>query len=84
MCCLTIVCKNVPLPNKQFADSGLQCSLTICDVDRSGSNHLHKLAKGLPTYTLRTESGRTVAREVSRVRSRAPMTLSLVRGRNYV
>jgi len=83
ICCLTIVRKNVPLLSDHFRDSGLQCSVTLCDVDRYGSNHLHKLAKGLPSYILRTGSGRTDGRDVYGVTKRAPMTMSLLRGRNY-
>jgi len=83
MCCLTIVRKNVPLLNDHVRDSGLECSVTLCDVHRFGSNHLHKLAIGLPSYILRTRSGRTDGRDVYGVTRRAPMTMSLVRGRNY-
>jgi len=83
MYCLTIVRKSVPLLSDHFRDSCLQCSVTLCDVDRFGSNHLHKLAKGFPSYILRTGSGRTDGRDVYGVTRRAPMTLSLVRGRNY-
>ena len=83
MYCLTIVRKNVPLFSNHFRDSGLKCSVTLCDVDRSGSNHLHKLAKGLPSDILRTGSGLTDGRDVYGVTRRAPMTMSLVRGRNY-
>jgi len=83
MCCLTIVCKNVPLINDHFPDSCLQCSVTLCDVDRFGSNHLHMLAKGLPSYILRTGSSRTDGRDVYGVTRRVPMTMYLVRGRNY-
>ena len=83
ICCLTIVRKNVPLPSDHLRDSWLQCSVTLCDVDRFGSNHLHKLAKGLPSYILRTGSGRTDGHDVYGVTRRVPMTMSLVRGRNY-
>jgi len=83
MCCLTIVLKNVPLLRDHLRDSCLWCSVTLCDVDRFGTNHLHKLAKGLPSYILRTGSGRTDGRDVYGVTRRAPMTMSLVRGRNY-
>ena len=82
MCCLTIVCKNVLLLNDHVRDSRLQCSVTLCNVDRFGSNHLHKLAKGLRPYILRTGSGRSDGRDVYRATRRAPMTISLVRGRN--
>ena len=83
MCCPTIVRKNVPLLSDHFRDSCLLCSVTLCDVDRFGSNHLHKPAKGLPSYTLRTGSGRTDGRDVYGVTRRVLMTMSLVRGRNY-
>ena len=83
MYCLTIVRTNVPLLSDHFRDSCLQCSVTLYDVDRLGSNHLHKLAKGLSSYILRTGSGRTDGRDVYGVTRRAPMTMSLVRGRNY-
>jgi len=83
ICCLTIIRKNVPSLSDHFRDSWLQCSVTLCDIDRFGSNHLHKLAKGLPSYTLRTGSGRRDGREVYGVTRRAPMIMSLVRGRNY-
>ena len=83
MYCLTIVRKNVPLLSDHLRNSCLQCSVTLCDVDRFGFNHLHKLAKGLPSYILRTGSGRTDGRDVYGVTRRAPMTMSLVRGRNY-
>jgi len=82
MCCLTIVRKNVRLLNDHLRNSRLQCSVTLCDVDRFGSNHVHRLAKGLPSYILQTESGRTDGRDVYGVTRRAPMTGSLVRGRN--
>jgi len=75
MCCLTIVRKNVPLLSDHFRDSRLQCSVTLCDVDRFGSNHLHKLAKGLPSYILQTGSGRTDGRDVYGVTRRVPMTM---------
>ena len=83
MCCLTIVHKNVPLLIYHLRDSQLQCSVTLCDVGRFSSNHLHKLAKGLSSYILRTGSGRTDGRDVYRVTRRVPMTMSLVMGRNY-
>jgi len=83
MCCLTIVHKNVLLLSDHPRDSPLQCSVTLCDVDRFGSNYLHKLARGLPSYILQTGSGRTAGREVYGVMRRAPITMSLVRGRNY-
>jgi len=83
MCCLTIVRKNVPLLSDHLRDSRLQCSVTLCDVDRFGSNHLHKLTKGLPSYILRTGSGWTDGRDVYGVTKRVLMTMSLVRGRNY-
>jgi len=83
MYCLTIVRKNVPLLSDHLRDSRLQCSVTLCDIDRSGSNNLHKLAKGLPSYILRTGSGRTDGRDVYGVTRWAPMPMSLVRGRNY-
>ena len=83
MCCLTIVRKNVPLLSDHFHDSCLLGSVTLCDIDRFVSNHLHKLARGLPSYILRTGSGRTDGRDVYGVMRRAPMTMSLVRGRNY-
>ena len=83
MYCLTIVRKNVPLLSDHFRDSCLQWSVTLCNVDRFDSNHLHKRAKGLPSYILRTGSGRTDGRDVHGVTRRAPMTMSLVRGRNY-
>jgi len=41
------------------------------------------LAKGLSSYILLTGSGRTDRRDVYRVTRRAPMTMALVRGRNY-
>jgi len=83
MCCLNIVCKNVPLLSNHFRDSRLLCSVTLCDIHRFGSNHLHKLAKGLPSYILRTGSGRTDGRDVYRAMMRARMSISLVRRRNY-
>jgi len=83
MCCLTIVCENVPLLSDLLRDSSLQYSVTLCDVNRSGSNHLHKLAKGRPSYILRAGSGRPDGCDVYGVTRRAPMTMSLVRGRNY-
>jgi len=83
MCCLTIVRKNVLLLSDHFRDSRLSCSVTLCDVNRFGSNYLHKLGKGLPSYILRTGSGRRDGRDVYRVTRRALMTMSLVRGRNY-
>ena len=83
MCCLTIIRKNVLLLNDHFRDSRLQCLVTVCDVDRSGSNYFNKLAKGLRSYILRTESGQTDGRDVYGVMRRAPMTMSLVRGHNY-
>ena len=83
MCCLTIVCKNVLLLSDHFRNSCLLCSVTLCDIYRFGSNHLHVLAKGLPSYILRTGSGRMDGRDVYRVTRRAPMTMSLVRGRHY-
>jgi len=83
MCCFTIFRKNVPLLSDHLRDSCLQCSITLCDVDRFGLNHLHKLAKGLPSYILRTGSGRTDGRNVYGVMRRAPITMFLVRGRNY-
>jgi len=83
MCCLTIVHKNVPLLNDPFCDSCLQCLVTLCDIDRFGSNLLHKLAEGLSSYILRTGSGRMDRRNAYGVMSRALITLSLVRGRNY-
>ena len=83
MCCLTIVRKNVPLPRDHFCDSCLECSVTVCDVDRLGPNHLHRLAQGLPSYTLRVRSGQTDSRDIYGVTRRAPMSMSLVRGRNY-
>ena len=82
MCWLTIVRKSVPLLNDHFPDSRLQCSVTLCDIDRFGSTHLYKLAKGLPSYILRTGSGRTDSRDKYGVTRRAPMTISLVGGRN--
>jgi len=81
--CLIIVRKNIPLPNDHFQDSCLQCSVALCDVDRSGLNSFHKLAKGLPSYILRTGSGRTDGRDVYGVARRSPKTMSLVRGCNY-
>ena len=83
MCCLTIVRKDVSSLNDHFRASCLQCSVTLCDVDRFGSSLLHKLAKGLSSYILRTGSGRTDSRDVYGVTRRAPMTMSLVRGSNY-
>jgi len=83
MCCLTIVRKKVSLLSDHLRDSHLLCSVTLCDVDRFGSNHLHRLAKGLPSYILRTGSGRRDGRNVYGVTRRASMTMSLVRGRNY-
>jgi len=83
MCCLTIVRKNVLLPSDHLRDSHLECSVTLCDVDRSGSNKSHKLAKGLSSYILRTGSGQTDGRDVYGAPRRAPMTMSLVRGCNY-
>jgi len=83
MCCLTIVRKNVPLLNDHLRDSHLQCSVALCDIDRFGSSHLHKLAKGLPPYILRKGSRRTDGRDVYGATRRALMTTSLVRGRNY-
>jgi len=83
MCCLTIVCKNILLLSDHFRDFHLYCSVTLSDVDRSGSNHLHKLAKGVPSYILRTGSGQTDGRDVYWVTRRVLMTMSLVRGRNY-
>jgi len=83
ICCLTIVCKNVPLLSDHFRDSCLQCSVTLCNVDRFGSSYLHKLVQGLPSYILRKRSSRTDGRDIYGVTRRAPMTMSLVRGRNY-
>ena len=83
MCCLTIVRKTVPLLSVHFRDSRLYHSVTLCDVDRFGSNHLHQLAKGLPSYTLQTGSGRTDSGDVYWVTRRAPNTMCLVRGCNY-
>jgi len=83
ICCLIIVRKNVPLLSDNFRHFCLQCSVTLCDVDRFGSNHLHKLAKGLPSYILWTGSGRTDGRDVYRVTRKVPMAMSLVMGRNY-
>jgi len=83
MCCLTIVRENVPLLCDHHHDSLLYCSVTLCDVDRFDSNYLHMLAKGLPSYTLRTGPGRMDVRDVYGVMRRAAMTMSLVRGRNY-
>ena len=83
MCCLTIVRKNFSLLNDHLRDSCLQCSVTLCDIDRFGSNHLHKLARGLSSYILRTGSGRMDGRDVYGVMKRAPMTISLVWRCNY-
>jgi len=83
MCCLTIIRKNVLLLSAHFRDYCLQYSVTVCNVDRSGSNYLHKLTKGLPSYILRTGSGRTDGHDIYGVTRRALMTMSLVRGRNY-
>ena len=83
MYCLTIVRKNVLLLNEHLRDSCLQCSVTLCYVNRSGSGHMHTLAKGLPSYILQTGSGRSDGRNVYRVNRRAQMTMSLVRGHHY-
>jgi len=83
MCCLTFVRKNVPLRCDHLCDSRLEYSVTLCDVDGFDSNNLHKLANGVPSYILQTVSGRTDGRQVYRATRRAPMTMSLVRGRNY-
>ena len=80
MCCLTIFRKNVPLLNDHLRDSCLQCSVTLCDVDRFGLNHLHKLAKGLPSYILRMGSRRTDSRDVYGVTRRVLMTMSFGKG----
>jgi len=52
-------------------------------VDRFGSDHWHRLAKGLSSYILGTGSGRTDGRNVYRVKRRVQMTMALVRGHNY-
>jgi len=82
-CCLTIVYKNIPLLDTHLYDSHLQCSVTVCNIDRYGSNHLHKLAKGPSSNTLGTGSGQADGRDIPGVTSWALITLSLVRGRNY-
>ena len=82
-CCLTIVGMNVPLLNDDHRNSCFYRSVTLCDVDWVGSNHLHKLTKVLPSYILWTGPGRTDGRDVYGVMRRAPMTMSLVMGRNY-
>jgi len=83
ICCLTIVRKNVPLPNDHLHVSRLQWSVTLCDVDRFGSRYLHKLAIGLPSYILRTGSGRSTSHNVYGVMRRALMSMSLVMGSNF-
>jgi len=42
----------------------LQVSVTLCAVVRFTSFSLHKVSKGLPSYILRTGSGRTDGRDV--------------------
>ena len=66
-----------------FDNHCLQYSVTLCNIDQFGSNHLHRLARGLHSYILRTGTGRTDGRNVYGVTVRVPMTLSLVKGRNY-
>jgi len=83
MCCLTIVRKNVLLLIDHICDFRLLCLVTLCDVNRFGSNYLYKLATGLPSYILRTGSGRTDGRDGYGDTRRAPMTMSFVRGGNY-
>jgi len=83
MCCLTIVRKNVPLQTDHLHDLHIQCSITLCDIGRFGSNQLHKLTKGLPSYILQTGAGRTDGREVYGIMRRVLLTMSLVKGRNH-
>jgi len=83
ICCLTIVRKNVLLLSDHLRDSCLLCSVALCNVGRFGSNYLHKLARGPPSYILRTGSGQTDGRDVYGISRRAPMIMSLVTRRNY-
>jgi len=51
----------------------LQVSVTLCAVVRFTCLHLHKVPKGLPSYILRTGSGRTDGRDVYGVIRCAPL-----------
>ena len=59
---LTFV-QNVPLLMTHSSDC-LQVSVTLCAVVRVTCFHLHKVPEGLPSYILRTGSGRTDGRDV--------------------
>jgi len=51
----------------------LQASVTLCAVARFTYFHLHKVPGGLPSYILRTGSGRTDGRDVEGVIRRVPL-----------
>jgi len=51
----------------------LQVSVTLCSVVRFTRLHLHRVAGGLPSYTLRTGSGRTDGRDVYGVMRCVPL-----------
>jgi len=51
----------------------LQLSVTLCAVSRFTCFHLHKVSKGLPSYTLRTGPGRRDGRDPYRVITCVPL-----------
>jgi len=51
----------------------LQASVALCADIQFTSFHLHKVPEGLPSYTLRTGSGRTEGRDVYGVMRRVPL-----------
>jgi len=55
----SVLSPSIPLPT-----ICLQVSVTLCAVVRFTCFHLHKVPEGLPSYILRTRSGRTDGRVV--------------------
>ena len=71
---LTFV-RNVLLLSNHSFDNLSQVSVTLCAVVRFTCFHLHKVPGGLPSYILRTGSGRTDGRDVYGVISCVPFVV---------